>query len=176
MAEVTVTIRQAIPEDAEELLQVLAKIGGETTYLIMDARGLALSVDQLQAQIAALYQAPNHLLLVAKVDNQLVGTASVKADESPRIAHIGEIGLSILKEYWGMGLGTLLMEELILWAQQSGVIRRLELTVQARNQRAVALYEKMGFQREGILARGAQTDQGEFLDVYMMRLLIDPVS
>ena len=52
-------------------------------------------------------------------------------------------------------------------------IRRLELTVQARNKRAVHLYQKFGFGIEGTKKRGARTKNGEFLDVYLMAKLID---
>ena len=52
------------------------------------------------------------------------------------MAHVGEIGLSILKDYWGMGLGSLLLEELLEWISEVGLLTRLELTVQARNERA----------------------------------------
>ena len=142
MTEQTFSIREAVPTDADQLLSVMSKIGSETPYLVMDERGMAMS------------------------------TASVSASSKKRMEHIGEIGISILKEYWGYGLGSILMEELIRWAHESHVIRRLELTVQDRNQRAIHVYKKLGFETEAIMPRGAKTDQGEFLDVHLMRFLI----
>ena len=65
------------------------------------------------------------------------------------------------------------MEEAIEWAKTSGVIRRLQLTVQKRNLVAIHLYEKMGFITEGLQERGACIERGEFLDVYLMGKLID---
>ena len=52
--------------------------------------------------------------------------------------------LELKKAYWGYGLGSILMEEAIEWAQSSGSIRRLQLTVQKRNLAAVHLYKKDG--------------------------------
>ncbi len=72
-----------------------------------------------------------------------------------------------------MGLGTLMLEEIISWAKEMGVLFRLELDVQVRNERAVHLYRKMGFQIEAVMPRGARTDLGEFLDVYKMSYLIE---
>lgn len=43
------------------------------------------------------------------------------------------------------------MEEIETWAIESGVIRRLELTVHGKNERAIHLYEKMGYQREAVM-------------------------
>ena len=53
------------------------------------------------------------------------------------------------KRYWNNGLGSFLLEEAIEWAQASGILRRLQLTVQTRNQAAVHLYQKYGFVIEG---------------------------
>ena len=77
---------------------------------------------------------PNNVLLVALAGEALGPLLS--ASSKKRMEHIGEIGISILKQYWGYGLGSILMEELIRWAHESHVIRRLELTVQDRNQRS----------------------------------------
>lgn len=168
-----VVIREATPDDAAALLQLSQQVAQETEYLVMDETGMALSAEMLAMHLESLYESPNNLLLLAFVDDQLVGNASVKASNDYRIAHIGEIGISILKEFWGIGLGSLLMEEILYWAQDSQLIRRLELTVQVQNTRAVHLYQKFGFQLEATMARGARNDQGEFLAVHLMSLLID---
>ncbi|MGM0125155.1 hypothetical protein IGI37_002553 [Enterococcus sp. AZ194] len=171
--EVAITIREAIPDDAQALLEVTKKIGRETDFLVMDEEGMALEVDELAFQLARLYDSSNNVLFVALVEDAIVGIASVRADSKFRVAHIGEVGLSILQSFWGFGLGSLLMDELILWSEESKIIRRLELTVQNRNQRAIHIYEKFGFQTEGILTRGARLDDGQFLDVRLMSLMIE---
>lgn len=173
MTEIEFTIREAIPDDAADILEVLRIIGKETPFLVMDEKGMEMTPDEMSENLANLYESPNNVLMVALADGKVIGTASVKASAKKRMEHIGEIGISILKDYWGFGLGSLMMEELILWAQESGVIRRLELTVQHRNQRAVHVYEKIGFKTEAIMERGAKTDDGEFLDVHLMRLMVD---
>lgn len=173
MTEVEFTIREAIPSDAAEVLAALKQAGSETPYLVMDSKGMEMTPDEMSENLANLYESPNNVLMVALADGKVIGTASVKASSKSRMEHIGELGISILKDYWGFGLGSLMMEELIEWSKESGVIRRLELTVQHRNQRAVHVYEKMGFKTEVIMARGAKTDDGEFLDVHLMSMMID---
>ena len=66
----------------------------------------------------------------------------------------------------------MMLEELLIWAKENGVFFRLELDVQSRNERAVHLYQKMGFQIEATMKRGARKETGEFLDVYKMSLLL----
>lgn len=173
MTEVEFTIREAIPTDAAEILRALKIIGSQTPFLVMDEKGLEMTIEEMSENLENLYDSQNNVLMVALADNKVIGTASVKASAKKRMEHIGEIGISILKDYWGFGLGSLMMEELIDWAKESDVIRRLELTVQHRNQRAVHVYEKIGFVTEAIMPRGAKTDEGEFLDVHLMSMMID---
>lgn len=171
--EIEITIREAIPEDAEQIAAVLQQVGQETPYLVMDGTGAAIKPEELAENLADLYESKNNVLMVAIIDKQIVGTASVSASGKKRMEHLGEVGISVLKEYWGFGLGRAMMDALIEWAQEGQIIRRLELTVQERNQRAIQLYEKAGFSTEAIMPRGAKTDNEEFLDVRLMSLLID---
>lgn len=171
--EINITIREAIPNDAEQVAAVLQQVGRETPYLVMDGTGAAIEVEELAQNFADLYESINNVLMVAIIDGKIVGTASVGASNKKRMEHLGEVGISVLKDYWGFGLGRAMMDSLVEWAIEGGIIRRLELTVQQRNQRAIQLYEKIGFQTEAIMPRGAKTDDGEFLDVCLMSLLID---
>lgn len=173
MSEVDITLREAIPDDAADLLQVSQKIAEETDFLIMDEVGLGLNEEMLSLQLADLYESENNLLLLAFADDKIVGMASVKAAPEFTISHIGEIGISILKEFWGIGLGTALLDEVIYWSENASPLRRLELTVQERNERALHLYQKFGFETEGTMKRGARDAQGEFLDVLLMSKLIN---
>ncbi|MBU5582420.1 GNAT family N-acetyltransferase, partial [Enterococcus sp. S181_ASV_20] len=140
MSEVEITLREAIPDDAAALLQVSQKIAEETDFLIMDEVGLGLSEEMLSLQLADLYASENNLLLLALADEKIVGMASVKAAPEFTVAHIGEIGISVLKEFWGIGLGSALLNEVIYWSENSSQLRRLELTVQKRNERSIHLY------------------------------------
>ena len=65
-----------------------------------------------------------------------------------KVAHRACFGISILKEYWGMGIGRVLMEASIDCARQAGYTQ-LELEVVADNERAVSLYRCAGFEEYG---------------------------
>ena len=107
------------------------------------------------------------------LDDAIAGLVSITADFHERIRHIGQVFIVVKRAFWNQGLGKFLLEEAIDWAENSGVIRRLELTVQVRNERAVHLYQAFGFEIEGIQKRGAYLAEGKFLDVYLMGKLID---
>jgi RimJ/RimL family protein N-acetyltransferase len=170
--EVTLIIREAESKDASQLLAMMQQADRETDFLVIDEQDLNLSTEALAIEIDYLKKSINNLLLVASMDKKIIGVLSVKAQEQMRVSHIGEVGISILKDYWGIGIGTMMLEELLIWAKENGVLFRLELDVQTRNERAVHLYQKMGFQIEATMKRGARKENGEFLDVYKMSLLL----
>ena len=171
--EYDLLIREAEAQDATELIALLDQIGHESSFTSLDENGIAMSESEMQRFINKQAQSDNQITLLAYLNEELAGVINITADQRPRVRHIGDVFLGIKKAYWGNGLGSILMEEAIEWAQSSGSIRRLQLTVQKRNTAAVHLYEKMGFIIEGLQERGAYIEGGEFLDVYLMGQLID---
>ena len=171
--EYDLLIREAEISDASEVIALLDQIGQESNFTSLDENGISMAESEMQIFIDKQAQSENQITLLAFLNDELAGIINITADQRPRVRHIGDIFLGIKKAFWGFGLGSILMEEAIEWAESSGVIRRLQLTVQKRNLAAIHLYEKMGFITEGLQERGACIERGEFLDVYLMGKLID---
>lgn len=169
--EVAITMRELIPEDHHAVQSLMQKVVGETDFLTLNSS----SENELtgKTQVTQLCQNSNTMVLVALADEEMIGLASIKGEEGSNTLHIGEVGISIMKDYWGMGLGRLLLEELIAWAEEIGELKRLELRVQTRNERAVHLYQTLGFEIEGTLKKAAITAEGDLVDVYIMGLLLN---
>lgn len=172
MTEIDLTLRQARFEDAEALITLLNQLGQETEFMSFDRFGMGLNPDILGSHLEALAESSHQLLLVAQMGPELVAVASISGDNDPRVRHIGEVGIGVLQEYWGLGLGSMLLEELLDWAEGSQELFRLELKVQVQNLRARRLYEKFGFELEARMSRGARGDDGSFLEVDLMSLLL----
>jgi RimJ/RimL family protein N-acetyltransferase len=81
------------------------------------------------------------------------------------------IVIGILQSYSGQGIGKRMFQALEEWAVKQG-LHRLELTVMAHNQRGIALYQRMGFQVEGVKRDDLFVDGG-YVDQYMMAKLLD---
>ena len=171
--EYDLLIREAEIEDAAVLISLLNQIGQESEFTSLDPAGILMDESDMQAFIVKQAQSDNEITLLAFLNDELAGVINITADQRPRVRHIGDIFLAIKKSFWGQGLGSVLLDEVIEWAKSSRVIRRLQLTVQKRNLAAVHLYQKMGFIIEGVQERGACIEGGVFLDVYQMGKLID---
>ena len=83
--------------------------------------------------------------------------------------HVGTLGMGILPKYRGKGLGHRLATDTIRAATDAGM-ERIELEVFASNERAIALYRKLGFVIEGI-KRNARKLDGVYDDNIFMALL-----
>ncbi|MBY5436789.1 GNAT family N-acetyltransferase [Rhizobium leguminosarum] len=108
---------------------------------------------------------------VATTKGEVVGWCDISRHFFPSHAHRGKLGMGILPAYRGKGLGRRLIETTLRAAQKSG-FARVELDAYEDNARAIALYEKIGFAREGIVRRAARID-GRFIDAISMALLFD---
>lgn len=170
--EIDCMIREAIPSDAEAVIDLLNRTATQTGFMTQGEEGVGLSVEEEAKELDKIYSSENNSVLLAIVDKQVIGIASIHGSSKPKIKHIGEIGIVIDKDFWGMGLGRMMMEELLEWANESKVLKRLQLQVQHRNSRARALYESLGFDLEAIMKHGVK-DGGEYLDVCLMSKLIN---
>lgn len=88
--------------------------------------------------------------LVAEADGMLVGHACLGVSAEPRCRHTGTVDLVVHDDHRRRGIGQRLMSELLTQADNWLGLRRVELTVLQDNHPAIALYEKFGFQREGL--------------------------
>jgi L-phenylalanine/L-methionine N-acetyltransferase len=113
---------------------------------------------------------PNDHWLGAIAEDQLVGWGCITVQSDMRRRHAGVLGLAIARAWWGRGVGTAVMRELLSLADDWLNLQRLELSVFTSNARAVALYERHGFETEGT-QRAHALRAGRFEDTYLMSRL-----
>ena len=171
--EYELLIREADPTDATDLVAFLNRVSLETDFTSLDKDGILLTNSEMGIFLEKQATSDNQITLLALLDGEIAGLVNITADQRKRVRHIGDLFIVIGKKYWNNGLGSFLLEEVVEWAQASGILRRLQLTVQTRNQAAVHLYQKYGFVIEGRQERGAYIEEGDFIDVYLMGRLID---
>jgi putative acetyltransferase len=114
-------------------------------------------------------QGPENLNIVAVLGGAVVGQAGFDRHAGRR-AHAATLGISIHDDHRSKGIGTALLRELLDAADNWFAIRRLELTVYADNEPAIRLYERFGFEREGV-ARDFAFRAGRYADVLAMARL-----
>lgn len=112
----------------------------------------------------------DHLLVAEKSFNgrpKVVGMVQLNVKSSPRIRHVGEIGISVHTAHQNQGIGRELMENILDLADNWLNLTRVQLTVISLNEQAVGLYKSLGFSVEGTL-KYAQSFKGAYVDSLMM--------
>jgi len=164
-------IRKAKKADAKALLDYLKMVGGQSDNLLFGAEGLSMTVEQEEELIENLQHSETSALLIGLIDNRIVCVCSASASVKERISHQCNLAISVLKEFWGMGVGTCLMQAMIDFAKATEKLEILHLGVKADNVVAIALYKKMGFQEIGRYPKFFKID-GCYYDEILMNLYL----
>lgn len=131
---------------------------------------LALPYESLEAvKTWATPRSPRDLHLVAEADGRAVGAAALRPFYGRR-AHAAEFWLGVNESYAGRGIGSRLLAAIIDTAENWLNVTRIEMTVFVDNTRAIALYDRFGFEIEGT-HRAASFRDGAFVDVHCMARL-----
>ena len=107
--------------------------------------------------------------LVAVSAGRVVGWCDVVPKPRPIYAHGCVLGMGLLPEFRGQGLGDRLIRQILAAARAFG-FNRVELSVRENNAGAIALYKRVGFDIEG-LQRNATKVDGVYENVVLMAIL-----
>lgn len=161
----TVRIKTYIPEDFEKLVSFYASLSPETLRWSLppyDRQKIQRWTSNLE----------NSIMLLAISHDKIVGHLYVFQQAwNERLKGNGELIIYLHQDYHGVGLGTAMMREAIQLSRQKG-LHRLALSVIADNQNAIKLYEKVGFQHEGLRREDYLGEDGKYHDVVEMGLLL----
>jgi RimJ/RimL family protein N-acetyltransferase len=116
--------------------------------------------------LRALRRYRDAAVFVAEAEDGLVGRMSLGRDPHPASRHVADLGLMVAASHRRQGIGRALLERAIAWAREVGV-RKLELHVFPHNDAAIALYESVGFEREGYRRAHYRRGSG-FVDAILM--------
>ena len=163
-----ITYRTATPEDAEELLEYTKTVGGETDFLTFGADGIPFTVEQEAELLAQMADSPHSRFFLALDGDRIIGSSTVNGFGNPRLRHRATVAITVLRKYWGRGIGTALMEQMIAFCRETGA-ELLSLEVRSDNERAKALYRKFGFTAFGSFPKYLKID-GQYYDIDCMTL------
>jgi RimJ/RimL family protein N-acetyltransferase len=145
------TVREAAPADAGPLVELAQQVGAEPEGWLITG-GEWRSSGEERRYLRSLRRHSDAAVFVAETNGTIVGRLSVSRDVHPASSHVADVGLMVARGHRRRGAGTALMEAAEHWAREAGV-RKLELHVFPHNDAAIALYERLGYRREGLRQR-----------------------
>lgn len=163
------TLRSAEKTDAAEMLRYMVQVLSETPYLLSSPEEFAaMPVEKEEAFIESILNNDRTVMITAFDGDRIIGTADLRAAGArQRVSHRCSMGITILKEYWSVGLGSCIMQAIIDCAKALGY-EQLELEVVAENRRAISLYTKFGFTVYGCHPHKIRYADGTYADDYLM--------
>lgn len=168
----TAILRSPIKEDAQAMIDYLNIIGGESDFITFGKNEFSMSVEAEQDYIKRINSMDNSKNVLIIIEDEIVGIASITSVQKERMKHNGTLGISLRKKYWGIGLGSEIMTYLIDWAKSNKITKKINLLVREDNIRGVKLYEKFGFEKEGLLKKDICVN-GIYYNTIAMGLYID---
>jgi len=154
--------------DLESFLRCLDVVARERRYLAMTEGPTREQADAFLADARARGMVQE--VAVAGGDDVVVGWCDIIRKPYPGFEHSATLGMGLLPLYRGRGLGARLLDAALAGAAKLG-ITRVELEVFSSNARAIALYERRGFAREGV-KQGARVLDGASDDIVCMARVV----
>ncbi len=161
-----IVIREIILEDTQNALDYMAIVNSETKNLSREPEEWNMTFENEQSFIKKVMNSKDDYMLTAWDGELLIALAGFHGSSLQRLRHRSNLGISVLKKYHNLGLGTILMELLVEGAKDYGK-KYLELEVRIDNPNAIHVYEKVGFVEEGRKKEAFFVD-GKYVDLLFM--------
>ncbi len=166
----TVIIRKPVVDDAEAVVNIISAADKETNFLARNPGEFCITADEEKVFISNILNDSDTDWFVAEYDGKIVGHCSVGlVRKYERYRHRADVTFVILKKYWGLGIGRILMQQCIDWCRDKNVTQ-IELGVISDNKCAISLYESFGFKTIGTVPKAMKYQDNTFADEKLMML------
>ena len=170
-----VVFRYPKEDDTKAMLQFINELISEDTFIT--AHSQFKTEEEEQQYLDNLLEEVDlgkKIHLAVEVDGKYAGNGELRK-QPHRKAHVGELGISLRKEFREDGIGTELLKTLIELGKAAR-LRLLTLNVFETNHHALHLYQRLGFRRAGMVP-GAIHFKGEYVgEVKMYLSLVEEIK
>ncbi|MBT0723944.1 GNAT family N-acetyltransferase [Rosenbergiella sp. S61] len=160
-----VNIRAVTREDAARLAEIYGQPDTQQNTLQLPCPSV-----ELWEQKIINYPNVGHIGFVAELDGLVVGNITLFTEKVIRLKHVVSFGIAVDGHFTRRGIARQLIEFGLDYAFNWLAAQRVELSVFADNQAAIALYKRLGFVIEGT-QRQAAFKKGRYHDTIMMSKL-----
>jgi RimJ/RimL family protein N-acetyltransferase len=163
-----VSLRTPVEADAAAVLTYARVNIADGVGSVSTPEEFTMTVEEEARWLADHLRHPDDLVIVAEHQGAVVGLVNFKAMRRKRLAHHGSFGVSVHPDWRGRGIGRALLEALLEWARANPRLEKVGLAVIADNDRAIALYRKLGFIEEGRRVKQIRYEDGRCVDDLLM--------
>jgi L-amino acid N-acyltransferase YncA len=154
-------VRTAVSSDFDsiwEIFRAVVRCGDTYVYDPKTTKEQALSI----------WMAEGTATFVATIDERIVGTYILKANQAGLGSHVANAGYMVRPDSQGKGVGRAMCEHSLLEARARGFLAMQFNMVISTNRGAVALWEKLGFNVVGTLPKVFRHRKLGLVDAFVM--------
>lgn len=159
--------RTPSPADAAEMVEYMRKTAGETDFLLRTPEEVTMTAAEEALFLSRIVESEYDCMIVCTVDGRLAGNCQISRHNKQKNRHRADVMIALLEEFWGLGIGTAMFQEMISLAKQWDLMQ-LELEVIEGNERAIGLYRKMGFSTVAATPNAIRLADGILLKEFLM--------
>ena len=148
-------------EDLDDLLEFINSLVDERAEILAITKATREQEAEWLSKRLVELEKDHRLQIVAEVDGRVVANSDLRFKKGYS-SHVGEVAIAIRKEYRDIGIGTKILKSLISHAENYN-LQMLFLSVFSTNDRALHVYNKVGFAETGRIPKMFLKD-GKFID------------
>jgi len=161
-----IDLREIRLSDAVLLLDFFKIVNLESQNLIRDPGEYTMTLNEERKFIRRIMASEDEYIFAVFFEEEIIGTIMFRSSHFQRIKHRASIGMSVLRKFNNLGIGTIMIENILNKAKEVGKLK-MELDVRVDNPNAIHLYEKFGFEVEGTIQKGFFVEN-KYIDLLFM--------
>ncbi|QFG00996.1 GNAT family N-acetyltransferase [Psychrobacillus glaciei] len=166
-----VKIIEATKEYAQQIIDFYNVVGGETDFLSFGKNEFNRNLEEYKEFIESTRLEQNSIILLAIFQDEIIGISSINSSQKKRMKHVGTLGIVVSEKFIGQGIGRKLMKQLIHWATLNRMTKKISLVTREDNTHAIELYEKLGFEKEGLMKKDSFINDS-YYNTFVMALFL----
>jgi RimJ/RimL family protein N-acetyltransferase len=168
------TIRTAQPADAAALLAYIRPVAMETEFFLLEPDEFPETEEQERKWVQDHLEQRGQIILLTEASGTIIGNLSFENGPHRRIAHRGNLGMAVVRDWRGRGIGTAMLRTFLDWAIANPLIEKVCLDVVSSNAVAMELYKKLGFVEEALRLKDIKLGPGRYADTIQMAKFVQP--
>jgi RimJ/RimL family protein N-acetyltransferase len=152
-------------EDLDGLLDLINSLVEEKAEIVISDKLTREEEADWLADLLVRLEKDQAFFFVAEVDGKVVASSDLHVGRGTE-KRAGNVGIVVKDGFRGMGIGTRMMQTIVEFARKRG-LRVLVLSVFATNERAIHVYENVGFVKCGRVPR-KHFHRGRYVDEIIM--------
>jgi len=162
-----ITFREPQMNDLKSSLEMINSLVDEKAYITVQKKLKLKEERKYLKQILKEKEGGTRVDLILDINGKVCGSARISLIDKETKGHVGELGISLIKDVRGRGLGEKLLRKIIEKARKELKIKIITLYAYSKNKVAINLYKKVGFKKLGTIKNGIN-HYGKYVNNDMM--------